>query len=182
MSTSPIKIYQHLPTMVSECFWGAFDLHLWRVFMWLFGHGDVTVMSNIIPSPLYKIEKYPPNGHPNWIDPVRNQGFCGFLNFGRREFEATRADLHIWLAVSLVHWNHETTHFVRWKAMIQASTSCIVPVGLLGQLLASTQPACSKIRLVAGHNCCVSGMLSAGWISPHFKNGLDFLFSGVTVW
>ncbi|CAL1170446.1 unnamed protein product [Cladocopium goreaui] len=30
------------------------------------------------------------------------------------------------------------------------------------QLLASTQPACSEIRLVAGHNCCVSEMLSTG--------------------
>jgi hypothetical protein len=56
----------------------AFDLHLWRVFMWLFGHGGVTMMSM-------------------GTDPVRSQGFCGFFfHFGRREFEAPRADLHIW--------------------------------------------------------------------------------------
>lgn len=159
--------------MFLRCVWSA-SMACFHVTFWArWCHGDVK--HNSFP----KIEKYPPNGHRSstkprflrvfkfWAEGIRSSP--GWFTHLTRRFSG---------ALEL-----KPRHFVqRWKAMIQAPTSCIVPVGLLGQLLASTQPACSEIRLVAGHNCCVSEMLSTGWISPHFCNGLDFWFSGVTVW
>lgn len=169
MFTSPtMKIYQHLyqPWFLDVSgVWSA-SMACFHVTFWArWCHDDV-------------------NGHRSSTKPRFLRVFFFILGGGNSKLPGLiyTFDIHLTRRFSGA-LELKPRHFVqRWKAMIQAPTSCIVPVGLLGQLLASTQPACSEIRLVAGHNCCVSEMLSTGWISPHFCNGLDFWFSGVTVW